>query len=205
MSHRTGTVSRRAFTLIELLVVMGLLAIVLTFALPAFNSVSRAGNLTNGGYMVEDAFKLARQMAVSQNRRIIIRFYKTAGEVGLTKDYRAFRLYVYDANGNPTPAGPLKKLPAGIIMPDDIKYSTILTNAPDTGTEDIPGASSASYSAVEFGPDGSLKLDPDGAAGDRWFVTIKVDGEAETGGLPGKNFITVMLDPVTGRTKKFQP
>ncbi len=73
------------------------------------------------------------------------------------------------------------------------------------GSETISGGESAEYCAVEFAADGSAKLDPKGASGDKWFVSLKVEGEKTVGGMPGKNFITIMLDPVTGRLKTFQP
>ncbi|MGH8046717.1 MAG: Verru_Chthon cassette protein D [Chthoniobacterales bacterium] len=197
---------RKAFTLVELMVVMAILAIILSFAITAFNNISKAGNLTNSSYMVQDSLKLARQMAVSQNRRIFVRFYKMKGDSGTDTAYRAFRILAYDLTGTPIPASALKMLPSGVVMMDDSTYSTILANTPDSGTEIIEGpAKGAQFKAVEFSPDGTVKLDPEGSGTDKWFVTLKAETDPATGGLPAKNFITVMLDPVTGRLRAFQP
>ena len=195
----------RAFSLVELMVVMAIIAILVGLAIPAFNSIGKASALTNSGYLVEDQLKLARQMAVAQNRKVAVRFYNTEGDIGKDKEYCALRVYISNETAEkPIAAGALKKLPSGIVMSSDPKFSTLLNNGFE-GMEDLPGAPGVKYRQVEFGPTGGTSLDMNGAGGDKWFLTLKAENDKGDTTSPAKNFITVMIDPVNGRTKTFQP
>src|SRR5438128_1445985 len=67
---------QKAFTLIELLVVVGIMVVIMAFALPAVNSVLRGSQITQTGQMVCDQLALARQAALSKNHPIEVRFYQ---------------------------------------------------------------------------------------------------------------------------------
>ncbi len=95
-------------------------------------------------------------------------------------------------------------------MVENDKYSTLLSSAnvtPPPGVEDVPNAPNATYKSVEFGPTGGASLDAVGGAlgGDKWFVSLKTEIDPENDSTHAKNFITMVIDPITGRLKTFQP
>src|SRR5436190_14571461 len=69
---------RSAFSLIELLVVIGIIALVITFAIPSANSMLRGSQLTQGAQQFSDQIAYARQAAIARNRPVEIRFYRYA-------------------------------------------------------------------------------------------------------------------------------
>ena len=204
--------ARVAFTLIELMVVMTIIVILLVLAVPAFNSIGKASSLTNGATAVADELKLARQIATARNRKVTMRLYKLKGEVGATQEYRAVRLFMVDDKGVLSPAASIKRLPPGIIMVSTDNFSTLLgtSNPPPNGinTENLPDAPDTPFKQIEFLPTGGTSLAQAGAqsGADKWFVTVKAEtAPAGKAGMPAPNFVTVMLDPVTGRVRTFQP
>lgn len=204
----SGRLERAAFTLIELMVVMGILAIILSFALPAFNSVGRAAGLQSGANVISDTLKLARQTALAQNRKIMVRFYDVSG-VGSSHAFNTLRLYGYDDSGKiPVPMGPFIKLPQGIVVDSTPDFSTILSadnlDLP-SAREDLPAQKNVPFKTLEFGPTGGTNLPLATSKGDKWFVSIKNENEPAFSGTPGRNFVTVVVDSVTGRLKTFQP
>jgi len=198
------------------MVVIAIMVVILSLAIPAFVTIGKASHLTNAGFTIQDNLRLARQMAVAQNRKVAVHFYKIKGEVGNQEEYRALRIYTtddsqrLDDNGNPVlvALGGIKRLPSDTIMSQKVGFSTLLSSLnpdPTPATEDVPGEKGAAYKVVEFNPDGSTTLPATPTNGDKWFITVKAENDPESAAMPAKNFITVMLDPVTGRLKSFQP
>jgi uncharacterized protein (TIGR02596 family) len=138
----------------------------------------------------------------------------------------------YSAGAKP---GLIQKLPVGIIIYTDTtgKFTTLLpamsnSTSPSptwpgaistslkaaTGTETLPGATTAtSYAAFQFKPTGGTNLDPLGTIGsnsstsDKWFMSFKIQTDPiPTGSTkPAINFITVVVDPITGRVRSYRP
>ena len=131
--------------------------------------------------------------------------------------------------------GLVQKLPVGVVIYADTtgKFTTLLpsmTNSatpaatwpstittkalkPTTGTEYFPGASTpTSYAAFQFTPSGGTNLDPLGTLGaatstsDKWFMSFKTQVDPVIGTTkPAQNFVTLVIDPVTGRVKSLPP
>jgi uncharacterized protein (TIGR02596 family) len=206
----------RGFTLVELLTVVGIMILLMAMVIPAFNSVGRTSNLTNGANMVVDQLNLARQTALTQNRLVQVRFYKLPGPTDGTNPtaYRAVRLFVYDPTGTvATPVSAVKYLPTGSIIVSGA-FSTLLgpsypftSLAPTTGTENLPSFNNATYVAFQFRPSGGTSLDPNGVGGDKWFLSFKLENDPVPAGntRPAINFITALIDPVSGRVRVFRP
>ena len=204
----------RGFTLLELLAVIAIMAIFAMLALPAFTHLNKAAALTNSASLISDQLTAARQSALSRSRVVEVRFYKLPGELkGSAKAYRAFRVFLYDEKvQNAFALTNLVKLLPGVVMPDDQNFSTILNTSSNNriltpATETLPGVTDpVTYQAFRFRSNGATDLDPSGApAGDKWFLTLKAETDPVAGTQPAHNFVTLMIDPVSGRVRTFRP
>ena len=233
MKTKARFLNTRAFSLVELLVVISVIAIVAGFAVPAVTTMIRGSSLTQGSQNIADQIVLARQLALSRNRSVEVRFYKFADpevpgenpkdpETGF---FRACQTFEILDNGGVLPTGGLTRLPVGVIM-NEGKLSTILHERPvldpkssDPPLPDTQAAQNYKYVALRFLPDGSTDLPPTGveistggtSKGDSWYLTIH-GTQIQTGGTSaGKtetlpdNFFTLQIDPITGSTRSYRP
>lgn len=212
---RAPVASHRAFTLMELIVVMTIIAILAVFIVPAFNQITRASNLTNSAALIVDQLTRARQEALSHNRVVEVRFYKLPAEANPTVAYRAFRIFMYDEKVQfPSPITKVLPLLPGTIIVDDKTFSTIISSDTNTRiltppTDTLPGITNpVAYQAFRFRATGGTDLDPNGTGpptADKWFLTVKPETDPTAGSLPAHNYITMTIDPVSGRMRIFRP
>lgn len=206
MKRRTG------FTLVEILVVLAIISILALLAVMGMGT-TRGANVINAAQMVQEALKLARQVAVTQNRLTEVRFYQTAGTGSASPTYSSLRVEMYDVTG--TTASPVSRLlilPTQVVMVSGTNFSTLLssTTNPSSSTENLPGAPNAPYTPVQFRPSGVTTLNaggssPTSSTTDQWFVSLKFMSDPATSSTPAKNFATIQLNPVTGATLIYQP
>jgi uncharacterized protein (TIGR02596 family) len=220
---------RRAFTLVELLAVMAVIAIVIAFAVPAATQIMRGSQLTQGSQQLADQLGYARQIALSRNRPIEVRFYRfgdpeTPGEDAAkpeTGKWRAFQLFEQLENGAVLPVGPMQRLPRMVVMDGD-KYSTLIkafnNGTPILATSDptVPElpvevgmrkvGRNYQYVNFQFRPDGSTNLPTEvpQSANDTWHLTL-VNLTDENREISKVNYFTVQVDPVSGTLKTFRP
>ncbi len=235
MKNRTFTPWKRAFSLVELLVVVAVIAIVAGFAVPAVTTMVRGSQLSQSSQLLSDQVALCRQLALSRNRPMQIRFYKfadteTPGEVADTPDsgaFRAFQIFEVFENGAAVPVNKIQRLPNNVII-NEGKFSTIIqkecqrprigkgqTSDLKDSDPEMPDTSVKKnyyYMAVLFKPDGSTDLPTLGTpvgsptVGDRWYITLHGTNEKGNGAADiPKNYFTMQIDPVTGTTRSYRP
>lgn len=197
--------SSRGFTLIELLVVLGIIGLLLALIVPAFKGIGGANKLTSASNMVVAEIDLARQTALAQNQEVELRFYSLPNEAGENKKFRGLQRYVGGSS-----VGKLMRLPEGIILSDASNFSTLLSSFNEPlQNSDLPIYGNSNYRSLRFQTTGATYLAQEGAdsGNDRWFLTLKkeTDPERTSPPKPADNFITIMIDPITGRTQVFQP
>ena len=216
---------RSAFSLIELVVVIAIIAIIATFTVPAATTILRGSAITQASQTLTDSISLARQMALSKNRAIEVRFYQyadpeTPGEVGppANPQWRALQLFEVLESGTPVPVGKVQTLPISVVMNpgaasantlsslilcDAKNTPTITKGQASTNNPDLPRGIGKNYSyvAFRFQQDGSTNLSPSNT----WFVTIHNLTPPVVGTTPPANFFTLQIDPVSGAIKGFRP
>ncbi len=201
-----------AFSLIELLTVMAIFAILTAATLPALRGTLDGYNISGAADLAGAEIALARQTAISRNLPVEVRIYKH--DDGTGEAWRALGL-VIPASASGAAADEWiakgKVLPGNILFADSGDFSTIVSEAtagaaavPRLGTEasDAPGfIKSKEYVAFRFQPDGSTNLPSDQA----WCVTLKSPRSQPEGDAPAANYVSIVLDSLTGRSMTFQP
>lgn len=202
-----------AFTLIEMIVVVSIVAVLITFSAPHISGVLNATRLRTAADTVYNRLLEAQSLALMFNTDTELRFYEVRDLIDPDSrpTLRKMRLLTLqppdvDPAGTTMPAatsgvfepvGAITSLDQEVeINPDPVHSSIIDLGFTEPANEDTHGR----YVAVRFRSDGSASLLP----GRPWFLTLHAkDAHLRAGKL--KNFVTIQIDPATGRLRSFQP
>lgn len=211
------SLSAHAFTLVELLAVIAIMAIVLSFVVPAFSSTMRSMQLTQAAESVSDQLHIARQTALTKNHPIEVRFYSYSDPraAGSSKACRAIQSFQINDDGSYTAVNKAILLPDAIIIDSNPTLSTLL-NPVTSGSMGAPATASGStlnvsvprvgnnYDSIYFHflPDGSTNLPADGT---QWCVSLHYETLGNNLTALPQNFATVQIDPYNGQTRTFRP
>jgi Tfp pilus assembly protein FimT len=140
----------------ELLVVMGVMGILATLSVAAFNG-SRGMDLTNGGNLVVDLANQARENSIANN--VMTALVLARDPVNNSK-YRLFRLMQLVPGATKwTPASGWISLPQGVVVDETTANSSFLSTQPtlstSIGTITYSGTST-SYAYQVFLPKGRM-------------------------------------------------
>ena len=110
--------SRDGFTLIELLAVMVIMGVVLAFVTPSVVPLMRSSTINKGVSQVTDALNYARQIALTQNRDVEVRFYFLPSKSNTSDlQYRAFRCFAaIGTSSTKSPLSSVTYLPEPVII-----------------------------------------------------------------------------------------
>ncbi len=204
----------KGFTLLELIVVISIMVIIVSLCIPAATSIQKSFQLTAGAQMVGNQLGLARQVAITRNHSVEIRFYQfgdseVPGEqvtVPGSGQYRAFQAFEIQETGSANAMGKMQRLPVSIVMDSGVTLSSLISGfVPMTGGTlgvSLPRVQTQ-YNAVSFRflPDGSTNL----AKTERWFLTLHNMNDGNALALPPKNFATLQVNPSNGHIKSYRP
>lgn len=220
---RLATALSRAFTLVEMLVVMAVIVILITLVTPSLTGILKANSLTQGSQDIIGQLNLARQVALTQNHPVEVRFYQYAdpnfsGEVAgnpASGKFRALQMFTISDTGAATPTNKVEHFPNTFMIDSGPTLSSLLAQAtvgaasapvltPSPQAYNIPGVDKLFNSvAFRFYPDGSTNLGPPPNGG--WFITSHLIqyGDRQTKAPP--NFATLQIDPSNGSLREFRP
>jgi uncharacterized protein (TIGR02596 family) len=203
------------FTLVEMLVVVAVMALILSAVAPMVFDTLVATKLTSAGDSVNSQLSLARQIASSRNMDVEVRFYRynDPDQPSTEPEFRAVVVVdppdVLVAPGAQAVSTGLALaetyyLPSGIVIADKGALSPMLrsgSSLPDA-ERFVRKAGNAVYIPVVFYANGSTSLT---VPANQAYLTLAEAKKVEEGSAVPKNFYTLQLDPVTGRSKVFRP
>ncbi|NJK91392.1 MAG: Verru_Chthon cassette protein D [Blastochloris sp.] len=201
---------QRGFSLVELLVILGILGLLVGVSIPALTSLSKGADLGSAGKSVTGQLELARQTATARNLWIELRIYETMNRSG-KKFYNSLALFSVgedeDGDGQPDefrPEGRVVGLPRGVVFMPSGEYSTLISEAPQSGQASIPSTRDANYVAFRFKPDGSVSLEAKPISGSSWTLTLVAEKDVEASVLPA-DYVRISLSPQIGTTQLSRP
>lgn len=212
-SRKTGK-RGGAFTLLELLSVMAVISMLAVASVPALRGTLDGINVSGAAGVAEAEILLARQTAISRNLPVEVRIYKH--DDGSGEAWRMLAIVIPAAlSGRASDEWVTsgKVLPGNVVIEPTQEYSTVLGKAVPASADKIaPWSSQESAIAPKllqnknfvgflFNPDGSTNL-PNGQP---WCLTLKNPRSQPVGDGPAANYVSIVLDSLTGRTLAYQP
>ena len=203
---------RGGFTLIEMLLVIAIMSILMVLSFNSIHNLVGSTDLSTSAVTVVDALNMARQRALSMNHPVEVRFYKVPPKTGSAPSgsptaYRALGIYEINENG-PRLMQKLVYLANSAEFSNSASFGTLLSFTPLASADLSIGGSTLTcdYHCFQFLPDGTTNLDLQPAsASDTWHVMIFNSNHPPTSSTPPANYVSIQLDPVSGRTETFQP
>lgn len=206
---------RRAFSLIELLSVMTVVSVLAVATVPAMRGTLDGITISGAAGVAQAEFSLARQTAISRNLPVEVRIYRH--DDGTGPAWRTIASVIpASASGQAADEWVTrgKILPGGVVLDDSEDFSTVLSKAQaPSGTPALAPWTTAeagtapgmlkgkNYVGFLFNPDGSTNLPND----QPWCLTLRNANAQPANGGPAANYVSIVVDSLTGRTMTYQP
>ncbi len=199
--HRSG------FTLIELLVVVSIIAVIAVLSAPYIAGIAASARLRSAADTVQNRLLETQSLAILFNTDAELRLYEAADLIDGRSTLRKLRILTLRPPEDDTtstapaidvfePVGTVINLDQEIEISADATRSSIIDLGFKENATDIYGR----YIALRFHSDGSPALQPTKP----WFLTLH-EKDAHLRDPKLKNFVTLQIDPATGRLRTFQP
>lgn len=210
-----------AFTLIEVLVVVAMIALIVAAMAPMVFSSLVSTRLTSAGETLGGQLSLARQMAVSRNESVEVRFYEYEDpeSPGSRSEFRAVAIMSLRDRPGAVDTGLREQLtdtyflPSGIVLGKTLALSPILASGSIPSNTDaekvIKRSNNARYKSIQINPDSSTNLtvllggtyQPE----QTYFTVAEERVLSDDRGVIPDNFFVVQIDPDTARTSTYRP
>jgi len=200
----SDTRKSRAFSLLELLIVIAILAMLSSVTVAGFNSIVASSRMDLAGRIVVDEIALARQMAVSRNENVLLRFQKQPRQG--TSDAVFYRIQAFIADkADPSKTNAVKGaalLPEGVALDPDATLSPLLNSAPGPINEP-----SSLDRILTFRPNGEMEPIPGLPFQNLtdWCLTLVPERSLGKPIPEIPDFITIQIDPLTSRPRSYRP
>ncbi len=209
MTAQASRRRRSGFSLIEIIAVLSIVTILVTASAPYVNGMLSATRLRTAADEVYNKLLEAQSLAILFNTEAELRLYEVPDLIDDSSrpTLRKLRVLVLqppeagtstpDTSSLFEPVGAVTHLEAGVeVNPTPVHSSIVDLGFAGPENEKEAGR----HVAVRFRSDGSVGLQ----AGKPWFLTLH-EKDAHLRGDKLKNFITIQIDPATGRLRTFQP
>ena len=156
-SNRTGA----AFSIVEMLVVMGIIAILVAFAIPAINTMQKSYDSTGTESMIGSALATARTLAMSRGQYAGVRFQKAGDPNNALKADQYMIFIVYEEPrkmSNLTNAFRAIDGYKPIKLPENMGVMDMTDIGLDTDINDDTKLSNATTFSMIFSPAGKLVI-----------------------------------------------
>lgn len=188
-----------AFSLVEVVAVLFVIAILSVGSISLLGPTLRSQKLNSTASTVYAVLDQARQQAITSQRRVLVRFFRTEGAFSTLQTYLS-----EDETWRPVARS--IRIPEGVDFHSSPVFSSLLAGSRSGDRQSPPPPSGLAgeiedIREFEFRPNGSTDLD---ATNDWTLTLLNVPSESPDGELPS-NFITLQLESKTGRLKQFQP
>lgn len=215
LSIKPITKNHRGFSLIELLAVVAIIGVLAVATLPSIRGSLDSIQLGGVADTVSAELLLARQTAMSRQLPVELRIYQSDTPHGLKWNMIAALIPAL-ASGRDEDEWVTRgiKFEGNVVFDDNASYSTVISLATPYVPDQVLGPWIAKesataphslrdkdYVAMIFNPDGSTNLKPD----NQWCLSLKNATAKPLGDRPAANFITLILDRVSGRAMIYQP
>lgn len=196
---------RHGFSIVEIIAVVAILTVAAVLSAPYIAGMAAAARLRTAADAVQNRLLEAQSLAILLNTDAELRFYEAEDLVGGRLTLRKLRILTLrppedDSSETPAslfePVGAITSLDQEIEISMDSRRSSIMDLGFQDGTTDIYGR----YIALRFHSDGSPALQ----SSKPWFLTLH-EKDAQLRDHRLRNFVTVQIDPATGRLRSFQP
>ena len=196
-SNMPGILSAvRGFSMIELLLVITIMALLVAVTVPAVQGLMNGRNLGDAGGVITSQLELARQTAIARNAAVQWQIVKVPDlRTGDPVAFRLIRSLILEPGSREwRPIGRSEWLPKSTWVDEDAARSPMLVM--QTNTSDLPSSIAASNSIASFVIfDGAGRVGVDTT--NNWLTVV---GRGNT-----NNFITVQIEPVSGRVRTYRP
>jgi len=190
--------TRRGFSLLELLVVVAILSLLAVLLTPAVNTILRAAQLNKAGNLVVNNLSLAYEEAVVRNNEIVVRLFKYPDN-SPNPGWGAVQILRRQSGGTLVPITKVLEMPNTMRIVDDPKVSPLLGLAnPGPAGIELPPFGEVATKSFRFRPGGAL--DPQFSSDP--VLTIQSVTESK---VPGANFFTLRINPITGKVTIYRP
>ena len=200
--------SFQAFTLLEVLTVVTIIVLLLALMTPPLMSVLDANRLTESGQSLLYRISQAKQMALTSNRPVELRFFKYADDNGV-EGFHAAQLFFYDQEANKLePIESPVYFNIGVMIPDS-PIAPLLASGADPSADVLRAerepfrSRDAEYRKIIFYPNGSTSI---AAPLREAYVTLcSTRTDIADAATPPSNYYTIQVDPINGSTKAYRP
>lgn len=195
-----------AFSLLEILVVLAIVSSLALLLVPRVSETQNNLRLKSSAMLVADYLRLGRQMAVSSSVPVEVVLFEISDAAGARwagiQLANKITLNAYETNdGSAFDYTPATK---PLVLTAPVQFSTHTANStlhslpinPDLATLS-PGVTNAR--SFVFFADGSTNLDPE----EVWSLTLVLQKDAAS--ATPRDFVTILIDPVSGRSRSYQP